>query len=387
MNSDLSLVMATFSSEGGPGGVQLALAKEFHKQGIDVRTLNRAENSLWEAPFSSPEITFRAAIDEFLVKNSHFGSPISLFRQPRNPLLVPDSKFDFAVLGWLPGLLTEADYKLFSQTPTIIRLPDENPYTGACHYARDCNKFQIGCSSCPAVRSFAGKKVSANLQRKRGLYSQIRRKAFVAPSEWIASRARSSYLLREEMVAVIRNPIDPIFFTPRPSLRNGPKLRVLMVASQVFDPVKGLGELLRLLEPMVESGLFSVTVAGNAGSKKQEFRNIEFTGRLNKSELAQQYADAHVTVVPSKSEASGNVVAESLACGTPAFVRDIDGLGEIVSQVNKDWLFQSNNDLINMLVSFDPQDLIHTTREMRDVAQNHNPTKVAEAYLAILTAL
>ena len=28
---------------------------------------------------------------------------------------------------------------------------DVEPYTGGCHYARDCKKYQKVCSGCPAL--------------------------------------------------------------------------------------------------------------------------------------------------------------------------------------------------------------------------------------------
>ncbi|WP_445489235.1 glycosyltransferase family 4 protein [Niallia sp. 03133] len=59
-------------------------------------------------------------------------------------------------------------------------------------------------------------------------------------------------------------------------------------------------------------------------------KNITMTGYIRGEELARIYAGADLFVYPSYTETFGNVVLESLACGTPAIVADEGGVAEIV---------------------------------------------------------
>ncbi len=59
-------------------------------------------------------------------------------------------------------------------------------------------------------------------------------------------------------------------------------------------------------------------------------KNITLTGYLRGEELAKIYAGADLFVFPSYTETFGNVVLESLACGTPAIVANAGGVAEIV---------------------------------------------------------
>lgn len=63
--------------------------------------------------------------------------------------------------------------------------------------------------------------------------------------------------------------------------------------------------------------------------------NIRFLGRLSDEHLADAYCAADLSVVPSVAlEGFGLVTLESLACGTPVIVSDIDGLADVPAQLD-----------------------------------------------------
>ena len=65
-------------------------------------------------------------------------------------------------------------------------------------------------------------------------------------------------------------------------------------------------------------------------------RNVLFTGRVPEDDLSCYYRAADVSVVPSLAlEGFGLVVAESLACGTPALVTPVGGLPEVVAGLSE----------------------------------------------------
>lgn len=65
------------------------------------------------------------------------------------------------------------------------------------------------------------------------------------------------------------------------------------------------------------------------------FPNIHFAGAKASTELAQYYANADFFLFPSATDTFGNVVVESLACGTPALVTDQGGPQDIINHAKE----------------------------------------------------
>ncbi|UOY94367.1 glycosyltransferase family 1 protein [Ectobacillus sp. JY-23] len=72
---------------------------------------------------------------------------------------------------------------------------------------------------------------------------------------------------------------------------------------------------------------------GPASADLQEActENVTFTGYLKGEELASIYAASSLMVFPSPTETFGNVVLESLACGTPVIGADAGGVKNIIT--------------------------------------------------------
>ena len=66
--------------------------------------------------------------------------------------------------------------------------------------------------------------------------------------------------------------------------------------------------------------------------KKRATKNMTLTGFLNGEDLAQMYASSDLFVFPSATETFGNVVLESLACGTPVVGTNAGGVRTIIQQ-------------------------------------------------------
>ena len=86
-------------------------------------------------------------------------------------------------------------------------------------------------------------------------------------------------------------------------------------------------------------GNFKKTVVGD-GPELEKYSNkypqVNFVGLKKGEELAQYYADADVFVFPSKTDTLGNVILESLACGTPIAAFPVTGPKDILkdSKIN-----------------------------------------------------
>jgi glycogen synthase len=73
-------------------------------------------------------------------------------------------------------------------------------------------------------------------------------------------------------------------------------------------------------------------------------RHVIFAGRVNEDDLPLYYRAADFSIVPSVAlEGFGLVVAESLACGTPAIVTPIGGLPEVVAGLSEQLILEGSS--------------------------------------------
>ncbi|MES5891969.1 glycosyltransferase [Bacillus cereus group sp. RP43] len=72
--------------------------------------------------------------------------------------------------------------------------------------------------------------------------------------------------------------------------------------------------------------------------------NVTFTGYLQGEYLAEAYASSDLMVFPSTTETFGNVVLESLACGTPVIGANSGGVKNIITDEKTGFLCEPKNE-------------------------------------------
>ncbi len=231
------------------------------------------------------------------------------------------------------------DWLRRSRLPVVWTLHDCWAFTGHCAYfdAAGCEKWQTGCGRCPQKKaypaSFLMDRSAANYQDKKQIFTSLDTMALVAPSDWLAGLANSSFLGKYP-VRVIPNGIDLSVFKPtRGQVREkyglGRDKLVLGVAS-VWEQRKGLSDFVELskrLEPGYRIVLVGVTERQKA-ALPPAILGIPRTDDVQ--ELAALYTAADVFVNPSREETMGMTTVEALACGTPAVVYDATAVPEAV---------------------------------------------------------
>jgi len=256
---------------------------------------------------------------------------------------------DIIHLHWIAGTVDIPNEVELLKTKKIVwTLHDMNPFTGGCHYAAGCQKYEQHCGSCPQLGSNQDNDLSRQIwARKKDAYRQLDI-TIVVLCQWMADCVKKSTLLSSFPVHVIPNGLPTNIFKPYSQTQIRESLQVpkdafviLFGADSVTNIRKGFVHLLRALEhikilaPNNQIALATFGHHAQVAVQHLGFATVTFDYVDKESDLALIYSMADVTVIPSLEDNLPNVVLESLACGTPVVGFDVGGIPDMVEhQVN-----------------------------------------------------
>lgn len=268
---------------------------------------------------------------------------------------------DLVHVQWTGGGFLPIEALRDIQVPIVWTLRDMWAFTGGCHYTAGCDSYITACGTCPQLRSKREDDLSRTVvTRKRRAWQDL--DLWLVPiSEWMARRAKESYLFSETPATVIPNGIDTTQFRPvdkrqaRVALGLPVHGRYILFSAlnALEDTRKGfwhLAEALGALRSRSDGDPPELIVAGDMVSETAPELPVKtrFLGWINDNErLASLYAAADVAVAPSLQEAFGKVHVEAMACATPVVAFDSGGPREIVQHKRTGYLAKP----------FDPEDL------------------------------
>jgi glycosyltransferase involved in cell wall biosynthesis len=178
----------------------------------------------------------------------------------------------------------------------------------------------------PRARQVLRRLVPASARRARRV---------LALSQWAAAEVAEALALPPGRVAVVSPAADPVF-VPRPgaaervAARYG--LRGYCLAVGDLGPRKNLGALADAVARLGRPDL-PLALAGRAARGAAAVLGgapVRWLGRVPDAALADLYAAAAVTALPSLHEGFGLPALEALACGSPLVVSDRGALPEVV---------------------------------------------------------
>jgi len=263
-----------------------------------------------------------------------------------HPLL---KQADIIHLHWIPGLFeVQAMPALFYGKRIIWTLHDQNPFTGGCHFAGECRKFESHCHSCPQLGSQIDQDLSFfQWNAKNNAYRNLDLK-IVTPSRWLATEATSSSLFSDRRITVIPYGLQLGIFQPRPNsnLREAHGLSdkdlVILFGAHAHTRRKGFEHLQALLEvipPYLQGKRVVVTAFGHISKDlTSRIPVLELGFVADPHKLAEFYSMADAYVLPSIEDNLPNTVLEALACGTPVVGFDIGGMPDMVRHGINGWL-------------------------------------------------
>jgi glycosyltransferase involved in cell wall biosynthesis len=135
---------------------------------------------------------------------------------------------------------------------------------------------------------------------------------------------------------VIYNGVDIKNFRPIKNIRK--KSGKILFVGNITDEKKGFPYLVKAMKNADRQVMLTV-IDGGSPHRKGIYEmiremgvsdRIDFIGKITEEELAYQYNEAEIAVVPSVYEGFGFPAAEAMACGTPVIASDGGALPEVV---------------------------------------------------------
>lgn len=149
---------------------------------------------------------------------------------------------------------------------------------------------------------------------------------------------------------VVHNGVNPSLFSPNPSETGQLAPEILVVGDLL--PSKGHELVLRAFRNLMPSfPQLRCRIVGEGPARARlevlvrdsgMVGQVEFVGRLSRSEVAEAMRRCTVFVLPSRSEALGCVYLEAMSCGKPAIACRGQGMDEVIEHGKNGWLIPAD---------------------------------------------
>ncbi len=243
--------------------------------------------------------------------------------------------------GYYLNVETLFDFLKIWEKPVIWTLHDAWPFTGHCVYFdySGCYKWKTHCEHCPQKKTYPASffldRSRENFDKKRKIFSGVKKMHLVTPSAWLASCVEESFLA-DYKVTVINNGIDTDVFKPKESsLRETHDLgnkKVILGVSLGWAPHKHLDYMVRLAGDLGTE--YQVVLIGLSEDQKNNLPSsvIGFEKTRDVDELVEWYSTANVYVNPTMEDNYPTVNLEAQACGTPVVTFTSGGSAECIKE-------------------------------------------------------
>lgn len=334
----------------------------------------------------------------FAIDQARLGTDITRLRAFREA--------DVVHLHWVnQAMLSLCDIRrvLRSGKPVVWTFHDMWPMTGVCHQADQCTHWLEGCGRCPMLAGGGGPDdLSAQTWRRKRQCYGAGPFTIVTCSNWLASLARRSPLLRGHEVVSIPNAINTDFFSPRDKVEARRRLRLplekkllLFVAYRVTEPRKGVDYLqealahLQRVSPELAAQL-GLVAAGREATQLSERLPVDVYPQnyvTGEDVMRDLYCAADALLMPTLMDNLPNTIVEAMACGTPCVGFNVGGLPQMIDHGKNGYLsaYKDAEDFargIGAVVFSDRyKELCQGAREKAE--RNYSARAVAQRYLEV----
>jgi len=242
---------------------------------------------------------------------------------------------DVINLHWVPSMW---DYNLFQKLnkPIVWTLHDMNPFTGGCHYSRDCRRFTEDCKNCPQLDGTRNPNFASKLLEYKRKYMKLNNISYVTLCDWMITRLKDSSVFKDEKVFKIYNSLDTKIFKPinqtkaRTALSVPLDRKIVLFVSERTDNYRKGGYMLsRIIHILKEENIYFYAIGASEMPNLDE--NLVQLGVIqDEKTMATVYNIADVLILPSIEDNLPNVMLEALCCGLPLVSFSNGGMNEII---------------------------------------------------------
>lgn len=239
------------------------------------------------------------------------------------------------------GYFSMGDIHMISDLkPTIWTLHDPWAMTGHCIHPKSCERWKIGCGSCPDLRTSKPLLFDTTkflFEYKKKSYKKANFDIVVA-SKWMQNMVEQSPIF-DDSVPVHRIPfgLDLDFFHNRDTADMRDNLGIPNDALTIcfrsdYNEFKGLKYILEALEKIhSEQQIYIITLSGKplSGKLGNKFKVIDVGWTNDPVTLRDAMIAADIFLMPSIAEAFGVMAIEAMACSKPIIVFDGTSLEEV----------------------------------------------------------
>lgn len=225
--------------------------------------------------------------------------------------------------------------------PIVQSLHDCWSFTGKCAYysEEECYKWLKECGNCPKLKSYPESyyldRTNKMYKDKRRWYKNLKNFYVIGVSKWIADEAKKSFLNKGNNIFYIYNWINlEVFKEIKSNIKekynlDKKKFTIIGVSAFWSDGSPRYEDFKKLSE-ILSSDIQLILIGKDQGMKKIPKNIIHIPFVEDIVELSKLYSSADVYVHLSREDTFGKVIAESLACGTPAVVYDTTACSELI---------------------------------------------------------
>lgn len=311
---------------------------------------------------------------------------------------------------WMPSILNLAELPQLSKEKKIVwTLHDMNAFTGGCHYADTCVKYQSQCQNCEQIgqgHGSPGQDLARSMFDLKDQVYKLSNMTIVTPSKWLGECSKSSTTLKDKPHYVIPYSLDVNVFKPLDQAEcqralglDSNSRYLLFTAASAGTKRKGFEYLVASLNQLA-SRYHDVKVLVMGAYQPGSIQNCPLEiiplGHLSDiHQVAQVYNAADVFVIPSLEDNLPNVVLESEACGTPVVGFDIGGIPDMVQHMHTGYLvpkgdvksFAEGIGCILDLMKDNEQGAGFQQRCVENVHQKYLPEHQSKAYVNLYQSL
>jgi glycosyltransferase involved in cell wall biosynthesis len=394
----------SFSTSGGAGLVARTLTDAQRKLGQNAILSVLTDSDLRSNPLGRPLQTLATAFDNYVVGNMSAQTIGTFKRRDLDGLNRDSFNSDSTIhLHWAQGVISREKIGglVTAGQPVVWTMHDMAPFTAFCHHSFNCDQYYDNCGACPQAHKVFQKTVSVQFLANRSAFS-IPRENFcvVAPTEWMADKARKSAAFRAQRVEVVPNPIAEIFFQSqnrvkaRGSLGISPEHFVgISIASDLANKNKSIQNVVAgFFGGLSRSGkngkLLLVGANGDYFAKNNP--DIIDLGSLTQESLAEFAIGADVNISMSLAESSGLTIQEMGALGVPSVVLSGSGMNFLIDDGRNGVLVEGVESLSTAVSDLASNENLRTalgSRAKISAGEMASPAIAAKRYLEIYQSL